>query len=130
MAVDVTFFLAQFWGWLLVIVGLIFLLRPRVLLNEISGLFKDRNYVLLTGWLAMILGLFTVILHNVWTADWRVVITVFGWLSLIKGIARMGFPELPQKTASAFKNKQALMQILLVICVLLGAWLIWMSYSQ
>ncbi len=129
MAVDVTFFLAQFWGWLLVIVGLIFLLRPRVLLNEIAGLFKDRNYVLLTGWLAMILGLFTVILHNVWTADWRVVITVFGWLSLIKGIARMGFPELPQKTASAIKNKQALMQILLVICVLLGAWLIWMSYS-
>ncbi|MCD6471294.1 hypothetical protein J7K86_02075 [bacterium] len=128
MAVDTTIFLAQFWGWLLVIVGLIFLLKKRMLLDEISRLFEDKNYTLLTGWLALILGLFTVILHNVWTADWRVVITIFGWLSLIKGIARMGFPELPQKAASTFKNKPALMQVLLIICVLLGAWLIWMSY--
>jgi len=125
---EISIFLAQFWGWLLVIVGLIFLLKKQMLEDELSRMFKNKDYVLLTGWLALILGLFTVILHNIWATDWRIVITIFGWISLIKGIARMGFPELPQKTASTFKNKPVLVQILLIICFFLGAWLIWMSY--
>lgn len=125
---ETTIFLAQFWGWFLVIMGLIFLLRKKVLLEELFRFFEDKRFVLLSGWLALILGLVTVILHNLWVADWRVVITIFGWLSLIKGIVRIGFPEIPQKSMSVVKNKLILIQILLIICVFLGAWLIWMSF--
>lgn len=124
----ISIFLAQFWGWLLVIVGVVFLLRKKVLLEELLRLLEDKGFVLLSGWLALILGLVTVILHNLWVADWRVVITIFGWISLIKGIVRIGFPEIPQKWVPVFKNKPALMQVLLIIYVLLGVWLIWMSY--
>jgi len=124
---EITIFLAQFWGWLLVIIGLIFLLRKKALLEEMFRLLEEKGFVLFSGYLALILGLVTVILHNLWTADWRVVITIFGWISLIKGIVRIGFPEIPQKLVPVFKNKLALTQILLIICILLGAWLIWAS---
>ena len=125
---EISIFLAKFWGWLLVILCLSFFLRKKVLLEEIFRLLEDKGLVLLSGYLALILGLVTVILHNVWVADWRVAITVFGWLSSIKGVIRIGFPEIPQKTVSMIKNKPVLLQILLVVGVLLGAWLIWMSY--
>jgi len=125
---DVSTFLAQFWGWLLIIMSLIFLLRKKTWLDQITSFLKDKNYVMVTGWLALVLGLFTVILHNIWTADWRVVITIFGWFSLIKGILRLGFPELPRKTVSTLKNKMIIMQILLIISLLLGIYLLWMSY--
>ncbi len=125
---EISLFLAQFWGWLLVIIGLIFLLRKRTLLEGMFRLEEDKGYVLVSGWLALIMGLVTVILHNVWVADWRVVITIFGWFSLIRGIVRTGFPEIPQKLVPTLKNKPILTQGLLVIAILLGAWLIWMSY--
>ncbi len=125
---ETSIFLAQFWGWLLVIVCLIFLLRKRALLEEMFRLVEDKGLTLVSGYLALVVGLVTVILHNVWVAEWRVVITIFGWLSLIKGIVRIGFPEVPQKWVPVLKNKPILTQGLLVIAILLGAWLIWMSY--
>lgn len=124
---EISIFLAKFWGWLLVIICLIFLLRKKVLLEELFKLLEDKGFVLLSGYLALIFGLITVILHNVWVAEWRVVITIFGWLSLTKGIVIIGFPEISQRLVPAFKDKPLLTQILLVITVLLGAWLIWMS---
>ena len=124
---EISIFLAKFWGLILMIVCLIFLLRRKVLLEELFRLVEDKGFALFSGYLALILGLVTVILHNVWVADWRIVITIFGWISLIKGIVRIGFPEIPQKLVPTFKNKPILTQILLVIAVFLGAWLIWAS---
>ncbi len=125
---DITIFLAKFWGWLLVIVCLIFLLRKRVLLEELFGMIENKVFLLFSGYLALIIGLITVILHNVWVADWRIVITIFGWISLMKGVVGIGFPEITQKLVPAFKNKPVLTQGLLIITILLGVWLLLMSY--
>lgn len=45
-------------------------------------------------------GLFTIIvavvliaIHNVWSMDWRVLITLFAWFMLFTGIVRILFPE-------------------------------------
>ena len=124
---EISLFLAKFWGWLLVISCLAFLLRKKVLLGELFRLVENEMFILLSGWLALVLGLVTVILHNLWVADWRVVVTIFGWISLIKGIVRISFPRAPQKLMPAFKNKLILTQGLLVVAILLGTWLIWMS---
>lgn len=124
---DTTIFLAQFWGWLLVIVSLTFLVRRKALLEELLRLIEDRSFTVFSGYIALVIGLVTIILHNVWVADWRVVITIFGWLSLFKGIVRIGFPEATQKLAPVFKEKPLLTQALLGIAILLGAWIIWMS---
>ena len=81
---ETSVFLAQFWGWLLVIMCLVYLLRGRLLLDELLKLTENRVFVVLGGYLAMMLGLMTILLYNVWSADWKVVITIFGWLSLLK----------------------------------------------
>ena len=124
---DITIFLAKFWGWFLVITCLIFLLRKKVLMEEVFRMAEDKSFTLISGYLAATIGLVTVILHNVWVADWPVVITFLGWLSLFKGITRLGFPETAQKSVAFFKEKTFLIQILLVVMLLLGVWLVWMS---
>jgi len=125
---EITVFLAQFWGWLLVIVSLVFLVRREAFLEELFRLVEDKGLFLLSGYLALILGLGTVILHNVWVADWRVIITILGWSSLIKGVVRIGFPEVTQKFMPVFKAQPMLIWIALVIMGFLGVWLIWVSY--
>ena len=128
---EITFFLAQFLGWYLVIMGLIVLVRGRVFLEELLALIEDKGFLLFGGYLALFLGLTTVILHNVWVADWRVTITIFGWLSLVKGVLLIGFPRSYAsyvRFVSVLKNKPMLIRIWAVSIGLLGAWLVWMSY--
>ena len=115
----------------MVIMGLIILVRGKVFLEEIFKLVEDKSFLVFGGYLALFLGLGTVVLHNVWVEDWRVIITVFGWLTLIKGVLLLGFSKSYAsyiKFISALKNKPTLILILAVIPVLLGAWLIWLSY--
>lgn len=47
----------------------------------------------LSGLLSLLAGLAIVNLHNRWQADWRVIITVLGWLMTIGGIIRIVLPQ-------------------------------------
>jgi len=85
----------------------------------------DKAFVISTGYITLLMGLITVILHNVWVASWEVVITILGWSTVIKGIMKIGFPEKIHKEAQRFKKKQAVSAVILLI---LGAWLMWMSF--
>lgn len=49
---------------------------------------------------------------------WRVAITVLGWSTLIKGIGKIGFPEIIHVQAQRFKKKQWLSAFFII---LLGA---------
>ncbi|MBN1897008.1 MAG: hypothetical protein JW789_04810 [Candidatus Aenigmarchaeota archaeon] len=121
--IEVSIFLARFLGGFFVIFGLLFIITRQ--LGKTIEMTEDKSFVISTGYITLLMGLATVILHNVWVADWRIVITLLGWFTLIKGIMKIGFPEHIHKQAQRFKNKQALSTVVLM---LLGAWLIWMSF--
>ncbi|MFN3301829.1 MAG: hypothetical protein ACK413_02265 [Patescibacteria group bacterium] len=118
--------LANFWGWFLVITCLIYLLKKKRL-EEIFQLLENKVFLLVSGYLAFLIGLVSLILYNSWECNWRVIITIFGWISLIKGVMAIGFPEITQKLVEKFKNKPLLIQTWLVIGILLGVWLLWTS---
>ncbi|MBW2970507.1 hypothetical protein KY319_05275 [Candidatus Woesearchaeota archaeon] len=120
---DISIFFARLWGSFFIIFGLLFIITRQ--LGKTIEMTKDKAFVISTGYITLIMGLVTVILHNVWVADWRVVITVLGWSTLIKGIMKIGFPEHIRKQAQRFKKKQVLSAIILLF---LGAWLFWMSF--
>ena len=86
----------------------------------------NKEFVISTGYITLIMGLVTVILHNVWVWEWQLVITVLGWSTLIKGIMKVGFPAHIHKQAQRFKKKQLVSASMLVV---LGIWLFWMSFS-
>lgn len=82
---ETSIFLAQFWGWLLLIVSILFLIRGKVLVEELFKMAEDRMFIMLSGWISLILGLVTVILHNAWNMmDWRLAVTIFGWIAIVK----------------------------------------------
>ena len=51
----------------------------------------------LTGFVALIIGFLIVHYHNFWVGDWTVLITIIGWLALIKGIIIIAFPQFIHK---------------------------------
>jgi len=121
---ELTIFFAQFWGGFFVIFGLLFVITGQ--LGKTIEMTENKAFVISTGYITLFMGLVTVILHNVWVADWRVTITILGWSTLIKGIMKVGFPEQIHKQAQRFKKKQ---MVSATFMVLLGTWLLWMSFS-
>ena len=121
---DISIFFAQLWGGFFVVFGLLFIITRQ--LGKTIEMTDDKAFVISTGYITFIMGLVTVILHNLWVSDWRIVITILGWSTLIKGIMKISFPEQIHKQAQRFKVKQVLSVVFLL---LLGVWLLLMGFS-
>jgi hypothetical protein len=120
---DITSFFAQLWGSYFIIFGLLFIVTGQ--LGKTIEMTDNKVFVISTGYITLFMGLVTIILHNVWVADWRIAITILGWSTLIKGIMKIGFPEQIHKQAQRFKKKQMLSAVSMII---LGGWLLWMGF--
>ena len=62
----------------------------RVLADEFL---RSRALIYLSGLLSMTAGLAIILTHNVWRADWPVIITILGWLAAIGGAFRIIMPQ-------------------------------------
>ena len=120
---DISIFFARFLGGFFVIFGMLFILTRQ--LGKTIEMTDDKAFVISTGYITLLLGLVTVVLHNLWVADWRIAITLVGWGWLIKGILKTGFPEFINKHAQKFKKKEAVSAVILMF---LGACLLWMGF--
>ena len=63
----------------------------------------------LSGLLSLLAGLAIINLHNTWYADWRVIITVLGWLMTIGGIIRVVLPQIamvPRHVADGMRDQR------------------------
>lgn len=122
-------FFARFWGIMLVTYGALFLIR-REILDEIFKSMKDKTFVVISGFIALLLGIFSISAHNLWVNDWRVIITLLGWLSFVKGVVRLGFPAYTVMTVQFFRKKSGLLLSILIFMVLIGLFLLWMGLTR
>jgi uncharacterized protein YjeT (DUF2065 family) len=85
----VSVFLARLLGPLLLLPGIGLLVNPHAFRTMATEVVASPTLVYLFGLLDFTAGLAIVLVHNVWTANWRVLITLIGWLLLIRGTARI-----------------------------------------
>ena len=60
----------------------------------------------LSGFLFLILGVLLVVSHSVWVFDWRLIITLLGWIILLKGVGRIFFPLAVRRLIEKKKNNR------------------------
>jgi len=121
---EIAIYLAKFWGSLFMILGAMSVSAK--FLGRVIEYTEDRTITVSTGYITLLLGLITVVLHNVWVSDWRVSITILGWVTLLKGIEKIGFPDRVNQKAQMFKGGQVYWG---GIIFLIGAWFFWMSFQ-
>ena len=61
--------------------------------REIINLYDDASYLILCGFIAIIIGFLILRNHNIWVNDWTVLVTLFGWIALFEGILILIFPK-------------------------------------
>ena len=122
-------FLAKLLGIYLLIIGVLWAVRGEVISEVLEEFFTSRPMLLLSGLLALAVGIAMAISHSIWEFNWRGLITLIGYLSIAKGIARVGFPTVPRKAVS-FLLKYARGWIWIGIVLVLGAYLTWAGFTQ
>jgi positive regulator of sigma E activity len=83
---------------------------------QIAEALRPGILLYLSGLLSLLAGLAIVNLHNMWRADWRVIITVLGWLMTIGGIIRIVVPQI----AIAIGSNMVAMPPMIVAALLIG----------
>src|SRR3989344_2257364 len=94
---DTSLFLAKALGLFGTVSTLAVILHYQKSLEMEKELTKNPAMTYASGFLILIIGTLIVVSHNVWTADWRVIITILGWLTFFKGALRIFFPDAVKK---------------------------------
>ncbi len=55
--------------------------------------FSNAGLVYVSGFITAVIGLLIATYHNRWTKSWTLLITLLGWLALLKGILLIAFPQ-------------------------------------
>lgn len=123
---DISLFLFKFWGWYCVIFFFVLSFNPKRIRQIIDDV-QDQKFTILISFIAIIIGLINVLLHNVWEANISLLITLFGWAALLKGILLFTFPKLIIKWITLFNIK--FVQVLYILLLFIGIFLLNKAYG-
>ena len=123
---DNSIFLAKFWGWYLIIFFLILSFNPKRIKQIFTDL-NDEKFLILTAFIAIIVGLVNILFHNVWELNWKIIITLIGWFSLFIGLALFIFPNRTIPSLELINIK--FVQIIYMLLFFIGLFLLNIVYD-
>lgn len=123
-----TLYLAKILSLYLLIVGVAMLFNKNYYQSILTTLVKNEPLLLVTGFIALILGLLMVVFHNIWVWDWPVFVTVIGWLALLKGILRLMFPRRFLNAQIHFIQSNIYYNTSFIVLIVLGIFLACMAF--
>src|SRR6195256_1568618 len=114
-------FIARLIGPVMLVIGLAVLTNQQAFRDMAEEFLASRALIFLSGLLIMPVGLAIVLTHNIWAADGRVMITLFGWLNAIGGAIRLGAPAYVMATGTAMLKRPYFIPLAAAIWVVAGA---------
>lgn len=123
---DVSLFLAKFWGWYLIIFFVILTFNPSRIKQIFEDL-RDEKFLILSSLIAVIVGLLNILFHNVWETNWKLIITLIGWMSLFIGLALFIIPKQTVALLNILNIK--LVQVIYILLFLTGVFLLNIVYD-
>jgi len=83
--------------------------------------FSENAFALYLGGIAaLVIGYLIVAFHNTWTMDLSVIITIIGWIALIKGILILIRPKIMIALTKAMVKKEGFLKVEAVAVIILG----------
>jgi hypothetical protein len=124
-----TMYLSRLIGTFAIIVGLSMFARRADFANIMMLMTRDQALLYVVGIGALGVGLAIVLAHNVWSGLAAIVITLIGWLSILRGIAILFLSGGLESNFFASINFGALATFYACIFVIVGAYLTYTGFS-
>ena len=127
---NASLFIARMLGLYIIIVVSIMLLKPGYIKRYIEEFSKNTGVILLAGIFTIFFGLAIILTHNIWAWNWTVIITIVGWIGLIKGIWLLAFPDSVSKLSDFYAKAKLFPTVHLVVALLIGIYLTYMGFTM
>jgi len=116
---DLSIFVIRIAAILFLVIGLAGLINKNYYQKMVRDAFKNKGTTLVLGLVILIVSFIIVSYHNVWNSNWTVLVTLIGWLGMIKGITILLFPTYIEKfSMKIFKGK--LVKIIPYTTIIIG----------
>ena len=123
-------FIARLTGPSLVVIGVGVLLNEANYAAMITEAAHSPTLIYLSGLLTLPLGLATLNVYRAWTADWRVTVTILGWLLAIGGVIRIVLPQFTATLATTLYSSSASLTVFAAVVLVLGGYLSFEGYRS
>jgi hypothetical protein len=126
---ETSILLARIIGPLLVIVGAGIFINLEHYRRLVVDFGASPLSIYMAGTIALLSGLLIVTFHNVWEPRWPVIITILGWLTLIKGAARIILPKLVAERSGLYGRNTNTVMATAIFVLVLGGVLSYFGYA-
>jgi hypothetical protein len=122
--------IARILGPLFIVVTVGVLSNLDYYLKMINGFIAKPIILYMGGVMALFFGLLIVEFHNVWIAGWVVIITLLGWISLLKGCLLLMAPESTIRMFKEYAKNTTAIRGQVACGLLIGIYLTFMGYMD
>jgi hypothetical protein len=127
-AMQAAVLIARLAGPIFVAIGIGMLLNEPVYAAMIAEAVQSHILIYLSGLLSLAAGLAVLSAYRAWSADWRVIVTILGWLLTVGGVVRIVLPQVPATLAPRIYSGPMAFIIVAVIALAVGGYLSFEGY--
>jgi hypothetical protein len=121
--------IAGFAGPLFMAIAAALLINRRTIAGLVTGVLNSPEFIFFSGIFTLIAGLAIVRAHNVWSAEWTVLVTIIGWLAIIGGLARIIWPDRVSAARDTLMGSENTLTGWALVALALGAFLTAKGYA-
>jgi hypothetical protein len=121
--------IAGYAGPLFMAISVALLINRATVAGLVTGALNSPEFVFFSGVLTLLAGLAIVRVHNEWSAEWTILVTVIGWLCVIGGIIRIVWPERVSTLRKNMMRGENALTAWALVALLLGAFLTAKGYA-
>jgi hypothetical protein len=127
---DVSKFLAKVIGIYFIVITFGMFVNMQQFMINVNHLITNDALMFVTGFFTLVLGILMVVSHNIWQWNWRVIITLVAWISLLKGASIIFYPHFLDQVTMTFMQNSAVAYSAAAIDMLLGFLLIYFGFRS
>ena len=125
---ELSLFLAQLLGVVLFVLGFGFICNAGHYKKMYAAMMKDEGLLWIVSILVLSVSTALVLKHNVWESNWVVLITIVGWLGLLKGFLLAIFPRQMVSMSANVLKSATLFRVAGVFYMILGGALLYFGF--
>lgn len=124
-----TRYLAELIGLYMALMGIVMIVKRQDMLEFMASVVDNRALIYLFAMLRILIGLAIVLGHNRWSGALAIVITLIGWLTLVRGIALLLVPFDTERKLLAYFRGSGPYYAVAIVALVLGTWLAYTGFT-
>ncbi len=124
---DITVFLSQIWGPVLLALGLGFFMSPKFYIKLYRDIERETFAVFFFGAAGIAAGIVQIQFHNVWETIPQIIVSLLGWGLVVKAATFTIFPKIADRGGDWAVGSKLVPGVGAVL-VLLGGYLSWIGF--